>query len=209
MKCPLIIKKLDIIDKKIVTSKEIKEYCSILKIDYLNTIKYLTRHKYLIVILKGIFYNPCFEERKTGNYVMTHHEAISEALKIKGVKYWYFGLETAIKLNNLTHEFFNVEFIINDKISRVNTMKIFGNKVKFIKLKKDLFRFGLKKVGGVRISNIEKTILDKVYLYRYKAVDDNTIKNFILPYIKHCSKEKLKEYAKYYNQKIEDFVDSL
>ena len=209
MKYGLLVEKLNLIDDQFITSKEVKRYCSILKMKYSDAITYLTRHKYLIVILKGIFYNPSIAERKNNSYDVTYREAIIKALEIKGVKNWYFGLETAIKINNLTHEFFVIDFIVNDSIARVNSFKVFGNKIKFVKLKPDLFRFGIKKFKNTRYSDVEKTVLDIIYLNRYSGFDDATIKDSVLPYLEHCSKDKLKRYAKKYNKKMEEFIELL
>jgi len=209
MKYRLLIRKLNIIEEKFITSDKIKEYCLILKINYLDTIKYLVRHKYLHSIMRGIFYNPTLSERKFNSFDINYREVIAKALEIKGIKNWYFGLETGIKFNNLTHEFYVIDFIINDKIGREKPIEVFGNKIKLVKIKSELFRFGIKKLKKIRYSDIEKTVLDMIYLKRYSGLDNNTIANYIMPFIEHCSKEKLKRYAKKYNKKMENFVKSL
>ena len=209
MKYALMVEKLNMTDENIITSKNVKSYCSILKMSYSDAITYLTRHKYLIVILKGIFYNPSVAERKNKSYDISYRDAIIKALKIKGVNNWYFGLETAIKLNNLSHEFFVADVILNDKIARVNPLEVFGNKIKLVKIKPKLFSFGIKKIKAFKFSDIEKTILDIIYLKRYNGLDDKTIKNHVLPYLRICSKSKLKKYSMNYNKKVEVFVDSL
>ncbi len=209
MKYGLLVKKLNMIDKKIITSGELKSYCSILKITYLDAIKYLIRYKYLHRIMRGIFYNPSIHERKMGEFDMTYREAIIKALEIKGVKNWYFGLESAIKLNNLTHEFFVVDYILNDTISRTKSLEVFGNKVKFVKVKPKLCKFGMKKTNYMKFSNIEKTILDFIYLFKYRGFEDPLIKSKIIDYVDIASKEKLLSYAKHYNKTVEEFVRTL
>ena len=202
----LLVKKLNLVKEKIITSSDLKSYCVILKMEYLDAIKYLIRHKYLHRIMRGIFYNPSIRERKMGGFDITYREAIAKALEIKGVKNWYLGLETAIKLNNLTHEFFIIDYIINDKIGRSNSLEVFGNKVKFVKVKSELCRFGIKKLKYVRFSDVEKTILDFVYLLKYRGFSDFLIKNKIIDYLEFSSKEKLLSYSKKYNKKVEEFV---
>jgi hypothetical protein len=209
MKYRLLIKKLNIIEDKFITSDEIKKYCSILKIDYPDVIKYLVRHRYLHPIMRGIFYNASLTERKWNSFDINYRDAFIKALEIKGIKNWYFGLETAIKFNNLTHEFFVVDFIINDKIGRAKPLEVFGNKIKMVKLKPGLFRFGIKKSKKFRYSDVEKTVLDMIYLKRYGGLDDSTIADYIKSYLEHCSKEKLKRYARKYNNKMGEFIKSL
>jgi predicted transcriptional regulator of viral defense system len=209
MKYRLLVKKLNMIDKKIITSDELKSYCSILKITYLEAIKYLIRYKYLHRIMRGIFYNPSIHERKISGLDMTYREAIIKALEIKGVNNWYFGLESAIKLNNLTHELFVIDYILNDTIARTKSLDVFGNKIRFVKVKPELCKFGMKKTNYMRFSDIEKTILDFIYLLKYRGFEDPLIKSKIINYIDITSKEKLLSYAKHYNKTVEEFVRKL
>ena len=96
MSYKLLIKKLMIDKKKIITREELKEYCKSLKMSYSSVIGYLLRNRYVERILRGIFYVKSIEERKLNKSDMSFYEAIKEALRIKGVKNWYFGLESAI-----------------------------------------------------------------------------------------------------------------
>ncbi|MFH1915732.1 MAG: hypothetical protein ABIJ21_00565 [Nanoarchaeota archaeon] len=170
MKYDLLVRKLNTIEEKYITSDKIEEYCSIVELEYYDAIIYLTRHKYLYTIFKGIFYKPSIAERKLKSIKIDHFEAVSAGLGIKGIKNWYFALETALKFNGMTHEFFAVDFIINDTICRVNPMTILGNKIKFIKTKPRLMNFGMKKTGHFKYSDVEKTVLDMIYLKRYDGI---------------------------------------
>lgn len=209
MKYGLLVKKLNLIDKKIITSDELKSYCSLVEVTYLDAIKYLIRYKYLHRIMRGIFYNPSIRERKMNGFDMTYREAIIKALEIKGVKNYYFGLETAIKLNNLTHEFFVVDYILNDSIARTKSLEVFGNKVKFVKIKPELCKFGMKKINYLKFSDVEKTILDFIYLLKYRGYENSLIRSKIIDYVDVASKDKLLSYAKRYNKAVEEFVRSL
>ncbi|MCF7872390.1 hypothetical protein K9L97_05135 [Candidatus Woesearchaeota archaeon] len=209
MKYGLLVKKLNLIDKKIITSDELKSYCSMVGVTYLDAIKYLIRYKYLHRIMRGIFYNPSIRERKMNGFDMTYREAIIKALEIKGVKNWYFGLETAIKLNNLTHEFFVVDYILNDSIARTKSLEVFGNKVRFVKVKSELCNFGMKRINYLKFSDVEKTILDFIYLLKYRGYEAPLIRSKIIDYVDIASKDKLKTYAKKYNKTVEEFVRSL
>jgi predicted transcriptional regulator of viral defense system len=171
-------------------------------------INYLLDNSYITRILRGIFYINSMEERKKKTSNISFYSAISEALKIKGVKNWYFGLESAIKLNNLTHEYFVIDFIISDKIKRPRPIMILGHKVKFVKIKKELTTFGIKK-ENIPYSDIEKTILDMVYLGIYKGSSESSIKNDIIDYIDKCNKAKLINYAEHYPKTILKFIQKI
>lgn len=207
MSYKLLLKKLYMDDNRIITDSLLKGYCDKLKMDYYEVIRYLVRNKYVHRILKGVFYFPSIGERKLKSVNFNHREAIAKALKIKEVN-WYFGLETALKLNNLTHEFFVTDYVISDSIFRAKPIKIFGHNVRFIKLKKSLFSFGIIK-KELNFSDPEKTLLDIVYLSKYEGLNDWEIKMRVADLIEPCSKEKLLKYATKYKKPVESFVRDL
>ncbi len=189
MTLKLLVKKLEWGKLKFITREEIKGYCRDLGMDYYPVIRYLTHNRYLLRILKGIFYVKSIEERKLKRLDINHLEAIKEALKIKGVEHWYFGLETALKLNNFTHEYFTIDYIINDKIFRAKPIRIMDHKVRFVKISSRLLNFGIVK-HPLPHSDLEKTFLDFVYLKKKERG------NFEL--LKKCSKKKLHRYSTRY-----------
>lgn len=199
MKTTIIIDKLYLLNKKYVTRDELREYCKLLKKNYYEVIIYLTKNKYLIRILRGVFYVPSLEERKYNRVNTSFYEIITEVLRLKSIKNWYFGLDTALKLNNITYETTNIVYIITDKINRVKPMLILEKKVKFIKLKKKLFTFGITKD---KTSDLEKTILDIIYIAKYNNEKEKTILNKIIDLIEISNKNKIKKYLKYYPKTI-------
>ena len=70
---------------------------------------------------------------------------IGEGLKIKGVKNWYFGLETALKLNTMTHEYFTIDYVISDQYRTTKTIHILDKDFKFIKWRSSITTFGIIK----------------------------------------------------------------
>lgn len=209
MKYDLLVRKLHTTEEKYITSEKIKEYCEVLGISYKEGIVYLTRTKHLHTILRGIFYKPSIEERKFHTLKVNYLEAVSKALSIKGIKKWYFGLETEIKFNNLSHEFFAADYILNDSIARTKPMTILGNKILFLKIKPKLFSFGIKKKNKINYSDTEKTLLDIIYLKKYSGLKDDAVMDSVSSYINKASISKLKEYALHYNKKVEALVKRL
>lgn len=204
----ILVKKLELLRRKFIIREELKSYCKGLKLDYSTSIMYLTSNNYLVRILRGIFYVKSIEERRLSKMDISFEEAISEALRIKGVKEWYFGLESAIKLNNLTHEHFAVETIVSDKISRPNPFKIMGRSVRFVKLNKKLVGFGLIS-NKFNYSDAEKTVLDFIYLGKYNGNPDESIKNKVADYIDSCKKPKLRKYSENYPKTVRKLVEEL
>jgi len=196
MSLKLIVEKLERSNKKFIVAHELRLDCEKLSIDYLTTVKYLLRNKHLARIFKGIFYIYSVKERKLGSSDMDFYDILKEALKIKNVNNWYFGLETALKFNNLTHETFVVDFIINDKIFRASPILIVGRKVKFYKLVPRILSFGIVK-NDLKYSDPEKTAIDLLYLKHYKKPEFEEL-------IEKMSKAKLMRYAKKYPKKIQE-----
>ncbi len=204
----ILVKKLELLRRKFIVREELKSYCKDLKLDYYISIMYLTSNNYLVRILRGIFYVKSIEERKLSKIDIGFEEAIAEALRIKGIKEWYFGLESAIKLNNLTHEYFAVETVISDKLSRPNPFNIMGRKVRFVKLNKTLFGFGVIK-NKFNYSDAEKTVLDLIYLGKYNRNTDEGIRNKVIDYIGSCNKPKLRKYSENYPKTVGNLVEEL
>jgi len=201
MSYKLLAEKLLRDKEKIITRDKIRGYTKTLKLSYGSAIGYLLNNEYVIRILRGVFYVKSLEERKNHTIDIPFYEAITKALEIKNVKNWYFGLESAIKLNNLTHEYFAMDYIISDKLKRPRSIEILDHKVKFIAIKKGLTTFGKAK-GNVPYSDVEKTILDKMYLGIYRGVPESSIKNSIIDYIYKCNRKRLMEYAKHYPKTV-------
>ena len=122
---------------------------------------------YLITIFRGVYYLKDYEEKKLNSLKYSPYELLALGLEKKNVR-WYFGLNTALKFIGLTHEVFPVNIVINDKFNRPKPMKISGSSFFFVKLKPSLF-FDMKKENtpnniSLYYSNIEKTLLDMIYL---------------------------------------------
>ncbi len=208
MSLTLLIKKLYLDEEKIVTADILRKYCQDLKMDYYTAIRYLLKNKYLHRILRGIFYLPTMDERKFGKIDLNYLDALAVALAIKKIKNWYFGLETAVRLNALSHEFTTIDYIINDTIFRPKPILVLGHRIQFVKFKKNLFGFGT--VGEkIRYSTPEKTVLDIIYLSRYQGLGNNEIRIKIADHLASCSARKLRAYAQNYTLEIRKLVKEL
>ena len=210
MSYKLLVKKLELEEKKnkFITRAVLKSYCETLKMNYYSAIRYLLSNKCLVRILRGIFYIKSIEEKKSDKIDINYLKAIKEALRIKGIKNWYFGMETALKLNALTHEYFIIDYVISDSLYRPKAFGILGHKIKFLKIKKSLINFGVKK-DKLNYSDTEKTILDIIYFSKYNNFSDNEIKNKVADYFKHCDKTRLLNYSKKYPKSVNKIIESI
>lgn len=207
MKTDILLRKLRMENREFVTSKDLRAYCKSLKLDYDIAIRHLVPRGYLVRILKGIFYVKSLEELELARAKYTHLELVAKGLELKNVKRWYFGLHTALKLNNMTHETFAVEDVVNDKLFRANPFTIAGYKFKFSRLSPSLLGFGIKKgENGVRYSDPEKTILDFIYIWRYNGAPGDKIAADVAEWAKGLSKEKLRRYSKKYPKTVAEIA---
>jgi len=199
MKTDILLRKLRMENREFLTSKELRAYCKSLKLDYDIAMRHLVPRGYIVRIFKGIFYLKSLEELELARPEYSHLELVAKGLELKRVKLWYFGLHTALKLNNMTHETFAVEDVINDKLFRVNPFTIAGYRFKFSRLSPALLTFGIRKAeNGVRYSDPEKTILDFIYVWRYNGIPPERIRADVAGWAKGVPKEKLRRYARKY-----------
>lgn len=209
MKNSLLLKKLHIQKTEFITSSTLKNYCKKFKLDYENTIRYLIRQGYLIRIFKGIFYVKNPEEIKLGTLKYSHMELIAKGLELKKVKNWYYGLHSALKLNNMTHETFAIDHVMNDEISRPKPINITGYKIKFHRVTPKILKFGIKTSKKIRFSDPEKTIIDFLYMLRYNGVPEEKIIMDMSEYLKDIKKEKMYSYVKYYPKSVKKTLEGL
>jgi hypothetical protein len=207
MKMSLLVEKMWIENKEFVTSEELKGYCKSMKMDYSLVVRYLSSRKHLVRIFRGVFYVRSLEELKLGRSKYNHLELVAKGLELKGVENWYFGLHSALKLNNMTHEHFAIEEVVSDSVFRANPFDIAGYKFRFVKLSPPLVSFGIKEERALRYSDPEKTILDFIYLARQKGVPADRIVADVSSWAKGLSKDRLRKYAKKYPKTVAAIAD--
>lgn len=207
-KAELVMKKLWLKKIKFTSREYLKKTCRDFGINYENMVHYLLERKYLLRIFRGIFYVKSLEEIRFKRVDVDTMRLVANGLEIKGVKKWYFGLYTALKMNNLTHEFFGSEHVINDKVLRPKGVKINDRKFVFVKVKPSLI-FGIIEKNGLKYSDAEKTVLDFIYLWRYRGIPKEKIISDVSDWAKNISRKKLKDYSKAYPKTVRNIVEEL
>jgi len=183
-----------------VVKSEVSEVCRRFGADLDATVNFMISYGYFVRVLRGLYYVKTSEEFALKKSVDVYKVLFLGLNKLK-VK-WYFGLYTALGLNGLTHEFSDTIFVVNDKIYRAKEIKVAGEKVKFIKLAGRLVDFGVVSSEGKRFSDVEKTLLDLVYISRYRSLPEGKIVSLIDEYRERVSSSKLKEYLEVYPEAV-------
>jgi len=189
---------------KVVEREDIDKACREFDADATATINYMISYGYVLRILRGLYYVRTLEEFNLKRSVDVY-DILSVGMEKLGVN-WYFGLYTALRLNGLTHEYFDTIFILNDRIFRPKEIRVGGEKLEFLKLKSKLFGFGVISKNHVRFSDVEKTLLDFIYVSKYRSVPEERIISMIEEYGKGMKAEKVKEYLKAYPKTVEKVV---
>jgi len=188
----------------VATKGEVKEKCKRFGADVDTTVNFMISYGYFVRIIRGLYYVKTVEEFELKK-ALDVYRILSLGLNKLGVK-WYFGLYTSLRLNGLTHEFFGTIFVLNDKIYRPKEIKVGGEKVKFVKLSNKLVGFGIMNESGKRFSDVEKTLLDFVYISRYRSVPEGRTTSMVEEYWKRVKADKIMEYLKFYPKSVEKVV---
>ncbi len=203
-----VLKKLHLDEERYVTSEDVKKHCQTFGYDHRNMIRNLMARGYLVRIFRGVFYLKSFDEMKINRLEPSVHELVSKGLELKGISNWYFALQTALKFNNATHEYFTVDHVINDSIQRNKTMDIAGHMFKFTKLKRSLFGFGIME-KDINYSNLEKTVLDIIYLDRYNGVPEaKTVMN-MSEYANMVDRKRILDYTSKYPKTVRNTLERI
>ncbi len=191
---------------RVITKEELKKVCERFGVDVDYLVHHLISYGYVVRILRELYYVKTVEEFKLKK-ALRPLEIIGLGLNKLGVK-WYYGLFTALRLNALTHEYFAKIFILNDRIYRSKTLKIYGEDVEFIKINPRLTEFGVTDRGGIKYSDVEKTLLDFLYLSRYNPKLRPAAENVVMEYWDVANKEKIREYLTYYPMSLRKVLEN-
>jgi len=188
----------------VINKNELEKICKKFKAKADRTVNFMITYGYLIRILRGLYYVKTVEEFKFKR-ALSIYKIISlgmDKLKVK----WYFGLYTALKFNKVTHEYFDTIFVLNDRIFRPKEIKIAGERVRFVKLKGKLFGFGIKEKDAIKFSDLEKTLLDIVYISKYRSVPEERIIWRIEEYGRKINKKRIEGYLNFYPKSVEKVI---
>jgi len=189
---------------KAVTKDELRETFKKFKANADSTVNFMISYGYFVRILRGLYYVKTLQEFKLRKSIDAY-KIISLGLNKLGIE-WYFGLYTALRLNGATHEYFDTIFILNNSIFRPKEISIAGEKVRFLKVKNKLFGFGIKSKNSIKFSDLEKTLLDIIYLSRYRSVPEEKIISTLEEYGTKANKNRIKAYLKFYPKSVASVV---
>ncbi len=202
-------------EEEFITSDTIRTYSKKMYYDARDVIKNFTSQGYIFEVLDDMFYIKDVDEFKNSVLKYSQYELVSKALAFKNINNWYFGLHSALPfdLNEKNEVFFGsdteINYIITDRFTVNKPVIINGDKFLFLVFKKELLDFGIKDNGKFRYSNLEKTILDYVYLYSCNKVREGKIIVELSKYKNSVSSERISRYSKHYPANVAAILEKI
>ncbi|MFW9901232.1 MAG: hypothetical protein ACFFDY_08090 [Candidatus Thorarchaeota archaeon] len=184
--------------KEFITSETLRNYCEELYYNYRLVENYLISRGFLVNILDDVYYVKNVDEINKNMLKYSILEIVAKALMHKGVKNWYYGLYTALELIN--NDYKSQEeyiYLINDRFLKRKSIKILGKEFRFLRFKNAFFNFGIID-GKVRYSDLEKTILDLIYLMNYNHINENRMLIELSKLLDGIIKDKILKYSQFY-----------
>jgi len=201
-----VLKRIKQDKKEFVTSEELREYCKELYFNYKTISSYLISRGFILNVLDDIYYVKSEDEIIKNKLKYSLLELVGKGLILKHVKNWYYGLYTALNLIDIDYEHEDEFFyIINDHIFKNNPVKILGKKFRFLRFKNALFNFGIIN-NKIKYSDLEKTILDLIYLWDYNHMNENRLLIELSKLLDGISEEKILEYSQYYPESNKELL---
>jgi len=155
--------------RQYVTEGELRPLCAEMGRGYDSVVHYLQVHGYIVRVFRGVFYVKSADERERGYVRPDIHTLIARALELRGVGRWYFALETALKLNGMTHEYYTLGTVVTGSYRTTKAIGIAGFRFRFLKWRRRMLGSGVVARKGLRFSDPEKTVLDLVFRRGYEG----------------------------------------
>ncbi|NNN17094.1 MAG: hypothetical protein HKL79_01850 [Thermoplasmata archaeon] len=184
--------------REVLTSEELREMARRIGARPEHVVRHLRREGYLLPLFRGFYYVRTPEEVRLHTERHDPLELFALAARAKGIREWYFGLTTALRLNGLTHEDRREETVVSRSFYRIRGVPIGSRRFVIHKWDPALFGFGLGRRGTYRISDPEKTILDLAYLDLWRVKKGHAPTRAWMEYLPSMDARKIRRYLPHY-----------
>lgn len=123
----------------------------------------LVRSGRLLPLFKGFYYVRTADELGLRPPRHGALELFAIAADAKGIGPWCFGLETALRLNGMTHEDRGLDFVLNSVLFRPGGVKVGIKRFVVLRWAPKALERGLVRRGRLCWSGPEKTVLDLAF----------------------------------------------
>lgn len=150
--------------REIATTADIGAVARRIDADARDVVRSLRRAGRLVSLFKGFYYVRRPEELALTAPRHNDLELFAMAAQAKGIGRWYFGLDSALRLNRMTHEDRRWEDVVSDSLYRPSGVRVGAKRFVVRKWSPGLLEFGILWLGPIPYSDPEKTVLDLAYL---------------------------------------------
>ncbi len=161
----------------------------------------------MLPLFRGFYYVRSPEELRLNTERHDPLELFALAAQAKGIGEWYFGLDTAVRLNGLSHESLREESVIGRSLYRIHGVPIGSRRFIIHKWGPKLFEFGLYRRGAYRVSDPEKTVLDLAYLDFWRSKKGHPARRTWTELIPAIDRFKLRRYLRHYPPGVVTMVE--
>ena len=192
--------------ERVVATRRIVELAERIDLNATSAIRSLRKAERIVPLFKGYYY------LRDGNEILLHAaanplELFARGANAKGIGSWYFGLHTALRLNEMTHEHSNDEFVVSDAFYRPKGVMIAERRFVVLKWRPSMTRFGLKRIGEYSWSDPEKTVLDYAFLDHYLRVKGHPVTGVWKENLTNLRRSKLKSYLPNYPVPVRSMLE--
>jgi hypothetical protein len=173
-----------------------------------HALRHLRREGYLLPLFRGYYYVRTPEELRLGTERHDPLELFALAARAKDIGEWYFGLDTALRLNGMTHEDRREETVVCRSFYRIRGVPIGSRRFVIHKWGPEVFGFGLDRRGVYRVSDPEKTVLDLAYLDHWTARKGHPPSRGWMEYLRSVEVRKIRRYLVHYPADVRRTVEN-
>jgi predicted transcriptional regulator of viral defense system len=207
MKTSLVWERLRLDGARYISEEGLGKLCAEAGREFCACRNYLLEHGYLHRIFRGLYYVSDRDELDKGLPGGSALKIVGRALAFKGVRHWYFGYETALKLNGLTHEYFTVDYLVTDALRTTKPVGILGRRFAIMRRDRRRFRDGIVRSGGIRFSDPERTVLDLAHRAFITGRPAEDAAGLLEEYGARADKKKLRSYIASYPPGFRAFME--
>lgn len=193
--------------RELLTSAELRRMARRIGARPEHALRHLRREGYLLPLFRGFYYVRTPEELRLHTERHDPLELFALAARAKGIREWYFGLTTALRLNGLTHEDRREETVVSRSLYRIRGVPIGSRRFVIHKWGPELFGFGLERRGTYRVSDPEKTILDLAYLDFWRAKKGHAPNRVWAEHLPAVDARKVRRYLLHYPEEVRRAVE--
>jgi len=189
-------------EREVVRTAEVSELARRLGKEPAHVATTLVRAGRLVPLFKGYYYVRRPDEMGLRRPRHNALELFAMGARAKRIGRWYFGLETALRLNEMTHDDRGLEFVIDERLFRPAGVRVGLRRFVILRWSAHLLTFGLRRDGPLRWSGPEKTLMDIAFHESNLAARGRPPPGLWREHIETVSARTMRSYFPHYPERV-------